>query len=710
MPVTPREIQDRYKQLTQQHTTAGGVNWDAVDSQFAREAARHGVSASQLGSAFGQTAQDVAAKAERHGTTLDTGGAGDAPPRGASYTPGEIKAYADQAIQSHTPTGGAPDYDAAYRDVYTRAQQDGVTADQLADAGVGSREGILSWVAAQGLDPLSDGTVPDTVPDTPDPNLVTFDGPRLSRIDRATWQKGPSSLANQIDTIRQDVLYGRTTPEQARALVERLRQNVARSFDFAGGAINTIPEDVDAYLRRQHLDFDAIHGLGAEIGDGSKYITGPGGVDTFSEYPWQTLEEMRQALGVDTRTALEMWGVPPSRLDIPRLNYAAIAAADSPYAAIRAGRNALFGADGTEGEWSLVPEQAGKRTYWRVYAPDGRMAGTVGITSNPNQRPADHWVRAAFDRLGIRSATYRDSPPEMTYVHPGDPPGGGISKNVLRAIAAGADPAEFGFAPDGTRIGGGAGGAVQAPGGAPQPYGSGASSGGAALRVPLSSPPGYRVDDPMAHLNRMTAQDSDLMRAARTQGLQAANRRGLLNSSMAAEAVERAAYDAAIPLASQAAGQQFQKNRALQDYGFDSSLLSQDHTQQMARADQGYGHQRGLLTLQSDLDRGQAAQAHGFRLAELEQEAAAALERLGIQIGSEETIAGANIAAHDRQYAQAGLAAVDESYARMFTAIMSNPNIPADVRDKYMTTASQLRESGLALVQQMYGVHLDWAA
>ena len=60
----------------------------------------------------------------------------------------------------------------------------------------------------------------------------------------------------------------------------------------------------------------------------------------------------------------------------------------------------------------------------------------------------------------------------------------------------------------------------------------------------------------------ITSGNSDLMKAARTQGLQQAQRRGLGNSSMAVGAAELSALNAATPIASQEAQQIAQKNQA----------------------------------------------------------------------------------------------------------------------------------------------------
>lgn len=61
--------------------------------------------------------------------------------------------------------------------------------------------------------------------------------------------------------------------------------------------------------------------------------------------------------------------------------------------------------------------------------------------------------------------------------------------------------------------------------------------------------------DIAARVSELTSQDSPFMRAARTQGLQAANRRGVLNSSMGIGAAQAAAIGAATPIASQEAAE-----------------------------------------------------------------------------------------------------------------------------------------------------------
>ena len=68
-----------------------------------------------------------------------------------------------------------------------------------------------------------------------------------------------------------------------------------------------------------------------------------------------------------------------------------------------------------------------------------------------------------------------------------------------------------------------------------------------------------------SQLNTILDPNSPLMRSARTRGLQAANRRGLLNSSIAAQAAEQAMIDSALPIAQQDAATYSQAARQNQD-------------------------------------------------------------------------------------------------------------------------------------------------
>lgn len=145
-------------------------------------------------------------------------------------------------------------------------------------------------------------------------------------------------------------------------------------------------------------------------------------------------------------------------------------------------------------------------------------------------------------------------------------------------------------------------------------------------------------------LNGLLSKNNPYMQQATTQGLQFANKRGLLNSSIAAGAVDTSRIGAALPIASQDASQTSQAN----------------------------------------------------------------LTQTGIN--SNEKIAGMNIASNDREKSEAAATAAEQTYAQLLANVTGNANIPADYRDKLLTHISTLRDNYYNVLQQLYGINLDWAS
>lgn len=170
--------------------------------------------------------------------------------------------------------------------------------------------------------------------------------------------------------------------------------------------------------------------------------------------------------------------------------------------------------------------------------------------------------------------------------------------------------------------------------------------------------------DVLYQLDRTLASDSPLVKRARTGAAQAANRRGLLNSSMAVQAGEAAAIDAALPIAQQQA-QQIQQSRLTE--------------QQIAG-------QRDLQAVEI---------ASRELIAGLDREA-------------QERIANLNVAAHDREKATAAMATVAAVYGDMYKTIASNENIPAETRDAYLEHIAVTRDTNLNLLEQLYDFDLVW--
>lgn len=251
-----------------------------------------------------------------------------------------------------------------------------------------------------------------------------------------------------------------------------------------------------------------------------------------------------------------------------------------------------------------------------------------------------------------------------------------------------------------------------------------------------------QINDSMADMvTKITAKDSPLMRAAQTEGLKVANRRGLLNSSFAAGATQRAMLDAALPIASQDASTAANKNAAAR--AFEYGMAAQDDQQAFASAEAGKdrGLQRELSLAQIASTEGIAAaqrqldltmQDNAIRAADQQQirdiasrEGIAAAEReLQLKIQQreieyqtaqrqldrtlQEKLASWNLSSSDRNAAAQMLVNMEQLYASQYQSIMANTALSAEQRTAQLASIRALRDRQLNFVEQMYDIDLEW--
>ena len=200
----------------------------------------------------------------------------------------------------------------------------------------------------------------------------------------------------------------------------------------------------------------------------------------------------------------------------------------------------------------------------------------------------------------------------------------------------------------------------------PAPVSRGTGSPGAGLS-PQYTPQDESVSN---RLQRILAQDSPLLQQARTRGLQAANQRGLLNSSLGIQAAEAAMIDQAMVIARQEAQQAAQAN------------------QQM----------RGILSQEL---RDVAAQA-------------AARQRLGMELSSRERVALRELNQTRELNRQSGLsqsmAQIEATYRQAIATITGNDKIPSATRQAYLDQAAKVRDSSYRLLEQLYRIQLKWSS
>lgn len=161
-----------------------------------------------------------------------------------------------------------------------------------------------------------------------------------------------------------------------------------------------------------------------------------------------------------------------------------------------------------------------------------------------------------------------------------------------------------GGTPGGGLLGGGAGGGGLLGGGT----GTGSSSGGAFAGGNYSSsnfatPNTAGYNSPMARdqLAFMLNQNTPYMQAANNAGLQTAASRGLLNSSLAAEASQKAMVEAAGPIAQQDADFLQNMEKAAREQGYTLEQYAAKHGYDLERLNSEYGWKSASAQYEADL-------------------------------------------------------------------------------------------------------------
>ena len=284
-----------------------------------------------------------------------------------------------------------------------------------------------------------------------------------------------------------------------------------------------------------------------------------------------------------------------------------------------------------------------------------------------------------------------------------------------------------------------------------QPMAAGAPTSGTGLGAqPAMGDPMYtgREDDVSVLVNDMAKQDSLLMQQAATSGLQTANDRGMVNSSMGAGAAQAATLDYITPIASQNATQEFNKNmsglqtqqdlvlaefdretqetlqrtqlradsrQANLDRTFQTETMqaeqafsaTQTSAQQAFEAEQLAAQQsfqsgeaqtdRDFVQEQMDFDAQQTQDARDFQAAQAD------LDRQLQAAMAEMDVSGADQAA-----ANALMTEAFSDYNQMYAQILANPDLTAEERNSQIATNQEMLDDRLSFTQDLYDTTFDW--
>lgn len=256
--------------------------------------------------------------------------------------------------------------------------------------------------------------------------------------------------------------------------------------------------------------------------------------------------------------------------------------------------------------------------------------------------------------------------------------------------------------------------------------------------APVPTPSPAPATDPTVEqrLNGLLDVNSDYIKRARNEGMQVANKRGLLNSSIAAGASQGAAIDRALPIAQQDAdiaaqdrrlnvSVQAEADRLKQAAGYDMDRLTADAANNLIRdaaqaksaqelaqvqgtiqsALQSQGNTEQIQRMGVDLSNQLQLQDKQLQ-SDLSKIAASGNEdiRRLVEAGNQERITlQQSIAAQDRQAMASAMVNIFQVEEQLRAALLSNTNISATERAAYERTITQMGQPIRDFVNNLFG-------
>jgi len=260
-----------------------------------------------------------------------------------------------------------------------------------------------------------------------------------------------------------------------------------------------------------------------------------------------------------------------------------------------------------------------------------------------------------------------------------------------------------------------------------------------------TAPESYTPSEEATVAGRMSgllSSGSPYVEAARASGMQTAQDRGLLNSSMAATAGEKAAIESALPIAQQDAAS-FQEagmagyqgditgQLAKQTYGNTANLTNVQAAASAQLSAQEATQQTYQTAYESAINSGLSAQeasqnaalagyesALNAGLSEQEAQQKAWLEvmvqegadyRQAQELSLKETIAMMELASQERTSLGSAMAEIGEQFMVQLANLQRDPNVTGTAKTAAIKTLQDAYRANLESVSSIYGINVDWA-
>lgn len=233
----------------------------------------------------------------------------------------------------------------------------------------------------------------------------------------------------------------------------------------------------------------------------------------------------------------------------------------------------------------------------------------------------------------------------------------------------------------------------------------------------------------------LLSSGSSYLEAARTRGAQFAEKRGLLNTSMAAGATEAEAIKSALPIAQQDAGYMQSRGLATQQGGIQTGLyetqgeisgglLEQEGEQakelSVQESEQALGRETALTTQRGEIQSGLSTQEAEQRADLSTQEAGQAITieniqqeganyRLGLENEMRDKIAVMELSSQEKTSVGNAIAEMSNLFSEELANIQRDPNVPSHLKTDVIRSLQTSYQSNLESVANIYGVKLEWA-
>jgi len=207
------------------------------------------------------------------------------------------------------------------------------------------------------------------------------------------------------------------------------------------------------------------------------------------------------------------------------------------------------------------------------------------------------------------------------------------------------------------------------------------------------------ADTVQSRMSGLLASGSPYIQAARAAGERTAHSRGLLNSSLAAGSAEKAAIEAALPIAQQDSQSMVNAWMSEQEQDNASDLSYQQYMQDSNKA-----------LLEGNVQSTLSDQEHNQSMALDWQQQAGVNYRLSVEASLKEKLQTMDLSSSEKASFADNLTRFGEKFQNDVTGINADNNMSEEEKTAAILTAQDVYTSNVNIISGLYGVQLTWDA